>query len=646
VSNERQRLEQEALQALNRGSTDGALKAYLGILRLDPKDRRVRQKVGEIYLRTGKNQDAERHLREVAESFLKEGSHRAAVSVLKQLVAIRPDDPQLQLDLGECYLAGAYQSDAKACFDAALRAWTSLGKPLLAAKAARRLAEVTPADLTLRLKVGELLEAGGDVPGAGKTYQEVIEEFRRRGRTDEVGRIAEIALKVRPDDVGLLLDAAAARILQGEHKKALQALQTAFLAAPKEPRTLDLLARAFEGVGQSDRALKVLLELARVASDRNDLPGETDALRRAAALVPDDLDVQARKARAEDRLGRLERKLTSLTFVEPADEATLRAVVRSEVFSRVGLLDRAESELRAALVPQPDALPLLAAMAEVLVASKRVEEALSWMERLVPRAGAEAAAVIDRMALLRGVDVAAAATGADAPGLAIEDDEVVEDPPTTPPAAAPAAPSRVVPPPAETPELRGDRLAAAGDLAGALLAWREALADDPLNEEVLGKIAALRSAARSAPPPTPEPTFGADDSTFAEVEPDALDDQPAPVEGGLDEARALVAVGQADAALALVRDLSGLGARVIEAQAWRVANDVSRALEVLREATNDAADTDEAYPEALFELAGLYTATQKHRSALRLLEELRDLSPGFRTVDVEARIRGLQMIAR
>jgi len=130
------------------------------------------------------------------------------------------------------------------------------------------------------------------------------------------------------------------------------------------------------------------------------------------------------------------------------------------------------------------------------------------------------------------------------------------------------------------------------------------------------------------------------------VEPDALDDQPAPVEGGLDKARTLVAVGQADAALALVRDLSGLGARVIEAQAWRVANDVSRALEVLREATNDAADTDEAYPEALFELAGLYTATQKHRSALRLLEELRDLSPGFRTVDVEARIRGLQMIAR
>lgn len=642
MSNERQRHEQEALDALNRGSTEGALKAYLSILRLDPKDRRVRQKVGEIYLRTGKTQDAERHLREVADSFLKEGSHRAAASVLKQLVSIRPDEPELQLDLGECYLQGAYQTDAKGCFDAALRGWTALGKPLLAAKAARRLAEVTPADLTLRLKVGELLEAGGDIAGAGKSYQEVIEEFRRRGRTDEVGRIAEMALKSRPDDVGLLLDTAAAKILQGEHKKALQSLQTAFLAGPKEPRTLDLLARAFEGAGQPDRALKVLLELARVASDRNDLPAEADALRRASALAPDDEDVQARKSRAEDRLGRLERKLTTLAFLEPTTEEVMRVAVRAEVFVRFGLFDRAEIELKAALASRGDSLPLGAAMAELLVANGRVDEAIGWMERLLPHAGDERAMVLDRMALLRGVDVASS------PEAVIDDEELVDDP-TVPPltptlvAATPTTPAPAFTGP-ETAETRGDRLSAAGDLAGALMAWREALAEDPLNEGVLTKIAALRSAARSAPPPpAPEPTFGHDDGTFAEVEPDALDETEAP---NLDEARALVAVGEADAALALAQGAEGLEARVIESQAYKVKNDVGRALEVLREATNDASENDPAYAEALFELAGLYTATQKHRSALRLLEELRDLAPDYRRVDVEARLRGLQMIAR
>ncbi len=634
MSNERQRLEQEALQQLNRGSVDGALRAYLSILRLDPKDRRIRQKVGEIYLRQGKNQDAERHLREVAESLLKEGSHRAAVAVLKQLAALRPDDPQLQLDLGDCYLAGAYQSDARACFEGALRGWSSLGKPLLAAKAARRIAETAPQDLTLRLRVAELLETGADVAGAGAAYAEVIEEFRRRGRTDEVARIAELALKSQPEDLGLLLDAAAGRVMQGEHKRALQALQVAFLKAPKEPRTLDLLARAFEGVGQPDRALKVLMELARVGADRNDAPAEADALRRASALAPDDAEVRGRLTAAEDRLGRLDRKLTGLRACAPDTEAALRVVVRAECFVRFGMADRAERELREALQGGDD-LSMLAALAEAIVSQARVADALPYMERIVPRAGAEASAVLDRMALLRGVD----RTPDPVEGAALVDDDLIEDdedPATEPPARGP-----------EDAEARGDRLQAQGDLAGALLAWREALAEDPLNDAVLAKIAAMRTAARAAPVRAAEPTFAEpDEGTFAEVEPEALgrDDEAAGDE--LEHARALASVGQSSEALALVRGMQGLGARVVEAQCLRAQADVAGALEVLREATNDASDRDAAYPEALFDLAGLYTATQKHRSALRLLEELRDLAPTFRRADVDARIRGLQMLAR
>lgn len=631
MSNERQQLEQEALQQLHRGSVDGALRAYLSILRLDPKDRRIRQKVGEIYLKQGKAQDAERHLREVADGLLKESSFRAAVSVLKQLASLRPDDPQLQFDLGDCYLAGSYQQDARAAFDSALRGWVSLGKPLLAARAARRLAETNPADITLRLRVAELLEAGGDAVNAVATYREVIEEFRRRGRVDEVGRIAEQALKAAPEDVPLLLDAAASRVQQGEHKRALQALQVAFMSAPREPRTLDLLAQAFMGVGQPERALKVLCELGQIYQDRTDYAGEAGALRRALELSPDDAEVARRLSRAEDRVGRLERKLTQLAFVQPTDESTLRAVVRAETFVRFSMVDRAESELKAALSGVATPLPLQAAMAECLVAAGRVDEALTWMERTLPHAGAERGVVLDRMALLKGVPAESEASAT------IEDDEVIDDPVTEPPMGAGAE--------AETDEAQGDRLARAGDLAGAMLAWRRALSEDPLNDSVLQKIAALRTAAR-ARDPEPSPVFAPpDEGTFAEVEPEMLDNEPE-TDGSLEEARALVAVGEGAAALAIVQGMPSLDARVVEAQAHRACNDIAAALEVMREATNDASDADPAYPEALYELAGLYTATQKHRSALRLLEELRDLAPSHRAAEVEARIRGLRLMTR
>lgn len=624
---DRNQLEQEAMQQLNRGNAEGALKAYSTILRSDPKDRRIRQKVGELMLKLGRTAEAERQLREVAESLVREGAHRAAVAVLKQVLALRPDDPLLQMDLGDCYVASGYPNDARQHYDAAMRLWIGASKAALAAGAARKLSELSPGEPALRLKVAELHEAAGDTAGAGKVYQEVCEEYRRRGRPDEVGRVAEMALRLKPDDLGLLLDAAAARVEAQDWKKALGHLQPAFQAAPREARVLDLLARSFEGLGQVDKALKVLLELARLAEDRADPAGEADALRRAVKHLGDDASVKERLAAAEAKVSRLERRLGALALWQPVSEAELAPQVRAEVYARYGFFDRAEATLRAGLEARPDSLALLAALGEVAASRGATEEAVRWMERIVPRAGDEVGAVLDRIAVLRG-------------GAAPQ-------PPAAPPSPEPvAAPS--LPPVDETAEQRGDRLAAAGDIAGAVLAYREALQADPLDDGVLVKIAALRPRARDSvpppPPPAPEPDPFADlsDGTFAEVSPDHLDELAEP---DLEEARSLVAVGMYADALAMVEGVGSLPAQVIYAQALKGLGDVARAVDVLREATNDAGETDDGYLDALFELSGLYTATGKHRAALRLLEEVQDLDAGYRTSEVEARMRGLQKLA-
>ncbi|MFN7143259.1 MAG: tetratricopeptide repeat protein [Myxococcota bacterium] len=477
----------------------------------------------------------------------------------------------------------------------------------------------------------------------------MADEYRRRGRPDEVGRIAEMALRLRPDDVGLLLDAAAARVEAGEHKRALAHLQLAFGHAPREPRTLDLLARALEGVGQADKALKVLSELARIAADRADAAAEADALRRAVKIAPEDGELQARLAGAEDKLSRMERRLTQLVLAQPATEGEVRAVVRAEVYLRYGFVDRAENALREALAATPDALSLLSAMAEVEVTRRRNEDAVRWMERILPRAGAEAAAVIERIGVLRGIaPVDVAPEPVDMAPEAV--DELDEDMVTAPPATARPA--------VETSEMRGDRLVKENDLAGAMMAYRDALGEDPLNDGILVKIAGLRERARAlaAAPPAPAPALAdeddafadfapLDDGTFTEVDPESLDEvEPAPFD--IDEVRSLVAVGMWSDALALLDGVPTLDAAVLRAQAVRGQGDTPGALDVLREAVNDALETDPAYRDALFELSALYTATGKPRAAVRLLEELRDLDPSYRVTEVEARLRGLQKLLK
>lgn len=708
---DRNRLEQEALLQLDKKNLDGALNAYLQILKLDPKDRRTRQKVGELYLKLNRPQEAQKHLKEVADGLVKDGQHRQAVAVLKQLVAMLPEDPALQMDMGDCYLAAGYANDAKPCYDQAMRLFQGLLQPAKAAKAAAKVAELSPGDATAKLKVAELLEQANDFVSALKVYQEVMAEFRRRGRHDDAGRVADLAVKLKPDDLSLILAAAGARVEGQEWKKALAHLQVAFKMAPSEPRVLDLLSRAFEGNEQPEKAVKVLQELAKAHMDRRDTPAEVDALRRLVRLGVDDAEVKARLEAAEQKLARLERRLSSLQLYQPATEAELRVQVRAETLAKYGAHDRAEAELKKGLEAAPESLPLRLCMAELLVDLERRSEAAALMSSIVPLAGAEAGLVRDRIAVLHNRDVEAL-DGADIEevvdddeptgesdeviddelqDIAPEGDEIIDDEneEATDPGNRGTKP--LPPDPLAEAEARGDQAAAAGDMAGAILAWREVLAARPGDEQIVGKIAALRTQSRltlSAPStapapisvpapvpaskPAPAPALNPDEDVFArllaeggsvDIDPDAPPARPAPAPAAkppapsasrasgmgaedLEEARAMVAVGLYDQGLRLAQRLGSLGGQVEQARALRGLGRVSEAVEVLREASNDAAESDPDYAEALFELAGLYIQTGKHKAALRLLEELKDLQPQHREGEVRARLRGLSRILK
>jgi tetratricopeptide (TPR) repeat protein len=228
----------------------------------------------------------------------------------------------------------------------------------------------------------------------------------------------------------------------------------------------------------------VLGELVRVSERAGDLEVEADAVRRSVKLAPNDDVLTTRLAGLDDRLARLARKFTDLAGAAPLDEAELRAVVRTEVYARVGFHDRAERVLTAALAERPTSAALLAARAEALIAADRRADGLAVAATLARQVtGADAVAVRERIGLLGGEAGAAPAAAPAAPAVA----PVAAVPAGTPVAA-----------PAETAEARGDRLAAAGDLVGAVMAYREVLAANPQDTGILEKIAALRNARSAA----------------------------------------------------------------------------------------------------------------------------------------------------
>jgi tetratricopeptide (TPR) repeat protein len=203
----RDAIEQEAMQFLQRGNSEKALERYLAILRHEPKDRRIRQKVAELCLSLGKKAEAIRHFAEVARALKAAGQERAAISIYTQLLDLSPQDNDVRVELAECLETAGRRNEARKIWEDAFQA-ADRREPRKAIEYARRVARLAPGEVPMHIRVAELLEGSRQEAEAFEAWKALGDEARRFGRTDDRARFFERALKLRSNDPASLLSAA------------------------------------------------------------------------------------------------------------------------------------------------------------------------------------------------------------------------------------------------------------------------------------------------------------------------------------------------------------------------------------------------------------------------------------------------------
>jgi len=651
VALDRQAEEQQAQRFLKKGQFDEAIGVYKKILKEDVRDRRMRQKLADLYERSGRSDDAEKHYEELVRLYTQDGNHRAALAVNKQLVKIAPKNMERVAQLADAYLAAGFPGEAEKNLVTAVDGLAHKD-PGMAADYAIKLQELRPGDLPLRIRIAEMLSMARRKDEAYDAFVDVIGEMRRRGRMDEVGRMASQALVLRPEEPDLLQDAADACLAGGDAPSALKHLQLAYQNDPKDPRTLDLLGRAFEMGEDPSKARPVLVALAEILHGKGDYKGRASALSRATAAgdADPDLAAQAEQARLVEEIAGF--RLTALDALAPADENMARKMVRAEVLLAYGLAEKAldeldglpedvaeeesgESEEKAPSDPEPGALTdpeppgLVAARAELLAALGRTEESAELARTLLEGvSGADRDTVERRIAALEGKDLSVWLEGdareagppVDAPEDVAQEatDEVIE------------APDEVV----EAPEvLEKEDDSDVDDLLKQLdLGTQDAFAKDDA-AGLLGSLFEGDGAVEDVDPDDFGGEAGSPDEAVSSSDGEVLE-----------EAQGLLALGLAADARAKLAGMPGLAAAALVARCLREEGDVGGALTYLRDALDDADDADAGHPDVLFELADLTVRQGKHRAALRHLRELEDLFPSHRAGEVSTRIQAIKKL--
>ena len=280
-----------AQKYLERGSFEKASGEFQNAVKEDPKDTRTWLRMAEVYVRLGQHDKATEVYQKTVDLYVEQGFFQRAVAVYKNIIKLSPDFVEARVKLADIFHQLGLLSDAVQQLEQAATLYQRSNRSAEALDAFKQIIDLNPEQPSPRIRYAELAAQAGAIKEAVTEFTEAARLVKAQGRTDEFLRVAERILHYEPDNHELALEAAAKYLETNNARAALSRLKGVFEAKQRDPGVLELLARAFEQLGQPHKTLPVLKELARVYAEAGRLSERNQAARRALSMDPNDAEM-------------------------------------------------------------------------------------------------------------------------------------------------------------------------------------------------------------------------------------------------------------------------------------------------------------------------------------------------------------------
>ncbi len=283
MSIDREKTLQAAQKYIEKKKYDRAIAEYQRLIQEDPNDARTLLKIGDLQARLQAYPEAIATYDRVGQYYSSQGFALKAIAVYKQIrELIKKHAPDLADRYGHIVpkLAEIYQqlgltSDALAAYDEVATRLQRGGRDREAIDVFRSMVALDPSNPLPHLRLAEACCRVQSLDEAIDLFWRAAELLLGLGRREDALKVVERILHFRVDPRFARV-AAELYLERGTREDGLQALaklQVCFQADPRDLETLGLLSRAFQTIGQENKALEVYKEMARLARDqgKNDL---------------------------------------------------------------------------------------------------------------------------------------------------------------------------------------------------------------------------------------------------------------------------------------------------------------------------------------------------------------------------------------
>ncbi len=239
-----------------------AIAEYKKLADDNPRDMNNFNKLGDLCVRAGKNQDAIRHFLRIAEFYASDGFFLKAIAMYKKISKLDPSNMDCLQKLAALYFKQGLTIEAKAQFLEVADHFVKASQFKKAVEVLAQVLEMEPENLKVRLTYADLLARSGDAKEAPRQFAQVARELVAKGMVEEALKVGQKGLKAAPgnsDLMSLMLS------LSKEAQKSPDELLASVVEMAKgngdNPRSLALLGEAYLTAGKTREAEQVFRKL-------------------------------------------------------------------------------------------------------------------------------------------------------------------------------------------------------------------------------------------------------------------------------------------------------------------------------------------------------------------------------------------------
>ncbi len=253
VHSKKDKLIEDAQKFVARGQSDKAAKIYEQLLAMEPTGFNLRQKLAELLIKCGRNDDARKELETIGNHFSKNGFYLKAIAVYKQLQKLFPADISLSLILAELNAKHGLAANSLSEYKLVYEYYEKIGNIPEALSILDKMQNVDPQNIPIKVKLAEAYFQKGKKEAAYTVFAKTASLLLERGDNATLSRVCARIQQLFPKKPDFMLEILTEQLRQGNAASATDSIQNLLRSNPLNKRAWDLIVQAYQLLNQPQR---------------------------------------------------------------------------------------------------------------------------------------------------------------------------------------------------------------------------------------------------------------------------------------------------------------------------------------------------------------------------------------------------------